>query len=81
MFATGRHVLRLSGYAPALPTPFDDAGELDLPALEQLCHRQIEDGATALVVCGTTGEASTLNRAEHASVVRAPSAHHMAGYL
>ena len=31
MSATGRHVLRLSGYAPALPTPFDDAGELDLP--------------------------------------------------
>ena len=57
MSATGRHVLRLSGYAPALPTPFDDADELDLPALERLCHRQIESGATALVVCGTTGEA------------------------
>ena len=25
MSATGRHVLRLSSYAPALPTPFDDA--------------------------------------------------------
>ena len=65
MSATGRHVLRLSGYAPALPTPFDDAGELDLPALERLCHRQVESGATALVVCGTTGEAPTLSRAEH----------------
>ena len=43
MPATGRHVLRLSGYAPALPTPFDDAGELDLPALERLCHRQVEE--------------------------------------
>ena len=71
MSATRRHVLRLSGYAPALPTPFDDAGELDLPALERLCHRQVESGATALVVCGTTGEASTLNRAEHGSIVRA----------
>ena len=71
MPATGRHALRLSGYAPALPTPFDDAGELDLPALERLCHRQVEDGATALVVCGTTGEAPTLSRAEHAGVVRA----------
>jgi hypothetical protein len=48
MSGTGRHVLRLSGYAPALPTPFDDAGELDLPALERLCHRQVESGATAL---------------------------------
>ena len=71
MSATGRHVLRLSRYAPALPTPFDDGGELDLPALERLCHRQVESGATALVVCGTTGEAPTLSRAEHTSVVRA----------
>ena len=54
MSRTARHVLRLSGYAPALPTPFDDAGELDLPALERLCHRQIEEGAAALVVCGTS---------------------------
>jgi 4-hydroxy-tetrahydrodipicolinate synthase len=67
---TARHFPCLSGYAPALPTPFDDAGELDLPALERLCHRQIEAGATALVVCGTTGEAPTLSRAEHDSVVR-----------
>jgi 4-hydroxy-tetrahydrodipicolinate synthase len=71
MPATGRHALRLSGYAPALPTPFDGAGELDLPALERLCHRQIDEGACALVVCGTTGEAPTLSRAEHDSVVRA----------
>ncbi len=70
MSRTARHVLRLSGYAPALPTPFDDAGELDLPALERLCHRQIEEGAAALVVCGTTGEAPTLSRAEHDSVVQ-----------
>ena len=71
MPTTGRHVLRLSGYAPDLPTPFDDAGELDLFALERLCHAHIERGATALVVCGTTGEAATLSRAEHDSVVRA----------
>jgi 4-hydroxy-tetrahydrodipicolinate synthase len=70
MSATRHHVLRISGYAPAQPTPFDDGGELDLPALERLCHRQLEDGATALVVCGTTGEAPTLSRAEHDSVVR-----------
>jgi 4-hydroxy-tetrahydrodipicolinate synthase len=70
MSAKGRHVLRLRGYAPALPTPFDDAGELDHAALERLCHRQIEEGASALVVCGTTGEAPTLSRAEHDTIVR-----------
>jgi 4-hydroxy-tetrahydrodipicolinate synthase len=70
MSATARHVLRLRGYAPALPTPFDAAGELDRVALERLCHRQIEEGAAALVVCGTTGEAPTLSRAEHDTIVR-----------
>jgi 4-hydroxy-tetrahydrodipicolinate synthase len=70
MSATGRQILRLRGYAPALPTPFDAAGELDCAALERLCHRQIEDGASALVVCGTTGEAPTLSRAEHDTIVR-----------
>jgi len=67
----GRHVSQLGGYAPALPTPFDQAGELDLAAFERLCVRQIEQGATALVVCGTTGEASTLTRAEQVAVVSA----------
>ena len=68
--SAGRHVLRLSGYAPSLPTPFHDTGELDSTALEWLCHRQIEDSAAALVVCGTTAEAPTLRRAEHDSIVR-----------
>jgi 4-hydroxy-tetrahydrodipicolinate synthase len=71
MSAMRDHGLRLSGYAPDLPTPFDEAGDLDLAALERLCHRQIKKGATALVVCGTTGEASSLSRAEHSMVIRA----------
>jgi 4-hydroxy-tetrahydrodipicolinate synthase len=71
MSASRRHVLRLGGFAPALPTPFDDAGGLDRAAFERLCHRQIEAGATALVVCGTTGEAPTLSRSEHHVIVRA----------
>ncbi len=71
MSPCGRHVSRLGGYAPALPTPFDEIGNIDLPALERLCLRQLEEGATALVVCGTTGEAPTLSRAEHDEIVRA----------
>jgi 4-hydroxy-tetrahydrodipicolinate synthase len=66
---TGKHVSRLSGYAPALPTPFDQNGSVDSAALEALCDRQIQEGATALVVCGTTGEAPTLTRTEHYAVV------------
>src|SRR6202035_3935707 len=67
---TGKHVSRLSGYAPALPTPFDQNGDVDGAALETLCDRQIQEGAVALVVCGTTGEAPTLTRAEHDAIVR-----------
>src|ERR1700722_14183061 len=66
---TGKHVSRLSGYAPALPTPFDQNGNVDSAALEALCDRQIQEGATALAVCGTTGEAPTLTRAEHYAIV------------
>jgi 4-hydroxy-tetrahydrodipicolinate synthase len=66
---TGKHVSRLSGYAPALPTPFDLNGNVDSAALEAFCDRQIQEGATALVVCGTTGEAPTLSRAEHYAII------------
>jgi 4-hydroxy-tetrahydrodipicolinate synthase len=65
-----RHVSRLTGYAPAVPTPFDRNDAIDGPALERFCERQIMEGATALVVAGTTGEAPTLSRAEHDQIVR-----------
>jgi 4-hydroxy-tetrahydrodipicolinate synthase len=65
----GRHVSRLGGYAPALPTPFGDSGDLDVAALQRLCRRQLEEGATALVVCETAGEAPTLGRTEHHTIV------------
>jgi 4-hydroxy-tetrahydrodipicolinate synthase len=70
MSAIGRHVSKLSGYAPALPTPFNDEGGIDGGAFEQLCDLQIANGATALVVCGTTGEAPTLSPREHGDLIR-----------
>jgi 4-hydroxy-tetrahydrodipicolinate synthase len=70
MPAIGRHVSQLSGYAPALPTPFDGDGAVDRAAFERFCDRQVEHGATALVVCGTTGEAPTLSPAEQQELIR-----------
>ena len=61
----------LSGYIPDLPTPFDDAGQLDLAAFARLCERQIEAGVSAIVVGETAGEAATLTPAEHDGIVRA----------
>jgi 4-hydroxy-tetrahydrodipicolinate synthase len=66
----GRHVAKLSGYASALPTPFDDNGDVDGEAFERLCDLQITCGATALVVGGTTGEASTLTSKEQGELIR-----------
>jgi 4-hydroxy-tetrahydrodipicolinate synthase len=66
----GHDLSRLSGYAPALPTPFDSAGALDVTAFAKFCERQMQEGATALVVCGTTGEAPTLTAAEHTTLIR-----------
>src|SRR6202166_1622471 len=64
--------LWLSGYIPALPTPSDEADNLDLAAFARLCERQIEAGVSAIVVGETTGEASPLTPAEHDCIVRAP---------
>jgi len=66
----GLPLARLAGYAPALPTPFDADDNVDDVALEKLCEQQIHEGATALVVCGTTGEAPTLTPQEHDRIIR-----------
>ena len=57
-----------SGSIPALVTPFRD-GSFDETAFRRLVDWQIEQGSTALVPCGTTGEASTLSNAEHHRVI------------
>lgn len=57
-----------SGSIPALVTPFRD-GTFDERAFRRLVDWQIENGSSALVPCGTTGEASTLSNAEHHRVI------------
>ena len=54
----------LAGYVADLPTPFGGDGELDLDEFAALCERQIDCGATAIVVGETAGEASTLTDIE-----------------
>lgn len=60
----------LAGAIADLPTPFDAQDHLDLPAFAKLCERQIDAGATALVVGETMGEMPTLCIDEHAMLVR-----------
>lgn len=49
----------LRGSYPPLVTPFRD-GDVDLDTYAALVHRQVEEGSQGVVVCGTTGEPSTL---------------------
>jgi len=51
------------GSCVALVTPFDDTG-VNLPAFEKLVEFQISEGTDALLVCGTTGEPSTMSANE-----------------
>lgn len=57
------------GVATALITPLTETG-VDYPALENLIEWQIEKGVNALVICGTTGEGSTLTDEEHREVIK-----------
>jgi 4-hydroxy-tetrahydrodipicolinate synthase len=61
--------LALSGSMTALATPFRD-GAVDEAAFVRMCQRQIERGTTALIVCGSTGEAAALSLEEQAVVFR-----------
>jgi 4-hydroxy-tetrahydrodipicolinate synthase len=60
----------LTGYIPDLPMPFNSEGAVDLRAFAGLCRRQIDAGVSALVVCETCSEASTLSSPEYEAVIR-----------
>ena len=51
------------GVATALATPFSENG-INITEFEKFINFQIDSGINALVVCGTTGEASTMSKEE-----------------
>ena len=58
-----------TGAATAVITPLTENG-VDYPAFEKLLNWQVEQGIDALVICGTTGEGSTLSDKEHKEVLQ-----------
>ena len=58
-----------TGAGVAIVTPFKD-GKVDFPSLGQLIDWQISQEIDAIIICGTTGEASTLNDKEHIETVQ-----------
>lgn len=57
------------GIATALITPLDENG-INFDQFGKLIDWQIEEGINALVICGTTGEGSTLTDAEHKAAIK-----------
>ena len=57
------------GAAVAIVTPMFENGEVNYPKLGEIIEFQIENNTDAIIVCGTTGEASTLSHEEHIEVI------------
>ena len=59
-----------TGAGVAIVTPFHEDGSVNYEKFADHIEAQIAGGTDAIVVCGTTGEASTLTHEEHLSVIR-----------
>ena len=57
------------GAAVAIVTPMYENGEVNYPKLGEIIEYQIAHKTDAIVICGTTGEASTLSHEEHIEVI------------
>ena len=58
-----------TGSAVALVTPFKEDGAVDFDQLKSLVEYHVENKTDAIVICGTTGEASTMTEEEHMEVI------------
>lgn len=59
-----------TGAGVAIVTPFKENGEVNYEKFAELIEFQITNGTDAIIVCGTTGESSTLSHEEHLEVIR-----------
>ena len=59
-----------TGAGVAIVTPFKANGEVNYEKFAELIEDQIAGGTDAIIVCGTTGESSTLTHEEHLDVIR-----------
>ena len=59
----------IRGSLPAIVTPMQADGRLDIACLRRLVDWHIAEGSDGLVVVGTTGESPTVNYAEHCELI------------
>lgn len=58
------------GAGVAIVTPFYENGDVNYDKLAEILEMQIENKTDSIIICGTTGEASTLSHEEHLEVIR-----------
>jgi dihydrodipicolinate synthase/N-acetylneuraminate lyase len=63
--------VRFPGIIPAVTTPFDPSGAIDMPALERNLGALLDAGVHGFVATGTMGEAGSLSSAERRAVIAA----------
>lgn len=59
-----------TGAGVAIITPMTENGEVNYPKLGEILEYQIANGTDSIIICGTTGEASTLTHEEHLETIR-----------
>lgn len=60
-----------TGAGVALITPMYEDGTINYQEMERIVDDQIANGTDAIIVCGTTGEASTMSHEEHLETIKA----------
>lgn len=58
------------GAGVAIVTPFHEDGSVNFEKFGELLEDQIANGTDAIIVCGTTGESSTLTHEEHLETIK-----------
>ena len=58
------------GAGVAIVTPMHEDGKVNYKKLEELIEFQISGGTDAIIICGTTGESSTLTHGEHLKTIK-----------
>jgi 4-hydroxy-tetrahydrodipicolinate synthase len=58
------------GAGVAIVTPMNADGSVNFDKLGELIDFQINGGTDAIIICGTTGESSTLNHEDHTNAIR-----------
>lgn len=59
-----------TGAGVAIVTPMKENGEVNYEKLGELLEEQIANSTDAIIICGTTGESSTLSHEEHLDVIK-----------